>query len=127
MLLMKAKEWNVALKIEWEFSKEEILTMYLNTVDFGCNSFGIKTASARYFNTTPDHITYEQAATLIGLLKATSIYNPKTNPKNSLERRNTVLDVVYEHHHILLNGNPASLAQLDSLKSLPIELAQKIS
>jgi penicillin-binding protein 1A len=107
------------------FNKEQILTMYLNTVDFGSNSFGIKTAAARYFNTTPDRLTYEQAATLIGLLKATSIYNPRTNPKNSLERRNTVLDVVYSHNHILINGNPASLAQLDSVKSLPIELTQK--
>lgn len=125
IFIMKAKEWIVATKLEMIFNKEQILTMYLNTVDFGNNSFGIKTASAKYFNTTPDRLTYEQAATLIGLLKATSIYNPKSNPQKSLERRNTVLDVVYEHHHILLNGNPVSLAQLDSMKSLPIELAQK--
>ena len=125
IIIMKAKEWIVATKLEMLFNKEQILTMYLNTVDFGSNSFGIKTAAARYFNTTPDRLTYEQAATLIGLLKATSIYNPRTNPKNSLERRNTVLDVVYSHNHILINGNPASLAQLDSVKSLPIELTQK--
>ena len=125
LIIMKAKEWIVATKLEMLFNKEQILTMYLNTVDFGCNSFGIKTAAARYFNTTPDRLTYEQAATLIGLLKATSIYNPRTNPKNSLERRNTVLDIVYSHNHILINGNPASLAQLDSLKFLSIELAQK--
>ena len=125
LIIMKAKEWIVATKLEMLFNKEQILTMYLNTVDFGCNSFGIKTAAARYFNTTPDRLTYEQAATLIGLLKATSIYNPRTNPKNSLERRNTVLDIVYSHNHILINGNPASLAQLDSLKFLSVELAQK--
>lgn len=125
ILIMKTKEWIVATKLEMVFSKEEILTMYLNTVDFGYNSFGIKTASAKYFNTTPDRLTYDQAAILVGLLKATSIYNPKTNPKNSLERRNTVLDVVYNHNHIIINGNLVSLAQLDSLKSLPIELAQK--
>ena len=125
ILIIKTKEWIVATKLEMLFSKEQILTMYLNTVDFGCNSFGIKTAAARYFNTTPDHITYEQAATLIGLLKATSIYNPKTNPKNSRERRNTVLDLVHSHGHIIINGNPANLTQLDSLKQLPIELAQR--
>lgn len=125
ILIMKAKEWIVATKLEMIFEKEEILTMYLNTVDFGSNSFGIKTASARYFNTTPDRLTYEQAAVLVGLLKATSIYNPRNNPKNSLERRNTVLDVVYDHNHIVINGIPASLSQLDSLKSLPLELAQK--
>ena len=125
ILIMKAKEWIVATKLEMIFEKEDILTMYLNTVDFGSNSFGIKTASARYFNTTPDRLTYEQAAVLVGLLKATSIYNPRNNPKNSLERRNTVLDVVYDHNHIVINGIPASLSQLDSLKSLPLELAQK--
>ena len=125
ILIMKAKEWIVATKLEMIFSKEEILTMYLNTVDFGSNSFGIKTASARYFNTTPDRLTYDQAATLVGLLKATSIYNPKTHPKNSIERRNTVLDVVFGHNHIIINGTPASSAQLDSLKSLSIELAQR--
>ena len=127
ILIMKAKEWIVATKLEMIFDKEEILTMYLNTVDFGYNSFGIKTASARYFNTTPDRLTYEQAAILVGLLKATSIYNPRNNPKNSLERRNTVLDVVYDHNHIVINGVPASLSQLDSLKSIPIELALKNS
>ena len=125
ILIMKAKEWIVATKLEMVFSKEEILTMYLNTVDFGCNSFGIKTASARYFNTTPDRLTYNEAAILVGLLKATSIYNPKKHPKNSLERRNTVLDVVFDHNHIIINGVPASLAQLDSLKSLPLDLARK--
>ena len=72
ILVMKAKEWIVAVKLEMIFSKEEILTMYFNTVDFGSNSFGIKTACRTYFNTTPDQLTYEQAATLVGLLKATS-------------------------------------------------------
>ena len=125
IIIIKTKEWIVATKLEMLFNKEQILTMYLNTVDFGSNSFGIKTASARYFNTTPDRLTYEQAATLVGLLKATSSYNPRTNPGNSKERRNTVLDLVQEHGHIFINGNPASMAQLDSLKQLPIELARK--
>lgn len=98
LLIMKAKEWVTAVKIEMLYSKEDILTMYFNTVDFGSNAFGIKTACHTYFNTTPDKVTVEQAATLIGLLKATTYYNPRINPKNSLSRRNVVLGKLYEHH-----------------------------
>ncbi|HAC43001.1 MAG TPA: transglycosylase, partial [Paraprevotella xylaniphila] len=112
ILVMKAKEWIVAVKLERIFSKEEILTMYFNTVDFGSNSFGIKTACRTYFNTTPDQLTYEQAATLVGLLKATSSYNPKLNPKNSTKRRNVVLTNLYDHGHMVINGHKATRAQL---------------
>jgi len=122
ILVMKAKEWIVALKLEWLFSKEEILTMYLNTVDFGSNAYGIKTAARTYFGTTPDALTYEQAATLVGLLKATSYYSPRLNPENSLQRRNTVLQLVYDHHHMFLEGKEATPAQLDSLFALPIAM-----
>ena len=122
ILVMKAKEWIVAMKLEWVFPKEEILTMYLNTVDFGSNAYGIKTAARTYFGTTPDALTYEQAATLVGLLKATSYYNPRLNPENSLQRRNTVLQLVYDHRHIFLAGQEATPAQLDSLLALPITM-----
>lgn len=122
ILILKAKEWIVALKLEWVFSKQEILTMYLNTVDFGSNAYGIKTAARTYFGTTPDALTYEQAATLVGLLKATSHYNPRINPNNSLARRNTVLQLVRDHHHILFEGKEASPAQFDSLMALPIAM-----
>lgn len=118
LLIMKAKEWITAVKIEMLYSKDEILTMYFNTVDFGSNAFGIKTACHTYFNTTPDRITVEQAATLIGLLKATTYYNPRINPKNSLFRRNVVLGKLYEHR--FLNKN-----QLDSIRQLPIALKFK--
>lgn len=127
LLVMKAKEWIVALKLETIFSKEDILTMYFNTVDFGSNSFGIKTASRTYFGTTPDKLTYEQAATLVGLLKATSSYNPRINPENSKNRRNTVLELVYEHEDIIINGKLATQAQLDSLKKLPVTVNNKYS
>ena len=120
ILVMKAKEWIVAVKLESIFTKEEILTMYFNTVDFGSNSFGIKTACRTYFNTTPDKLTYEQAATLVGLLKATSTYNPKLNPKNSTQRRNVVLTNLYDHGHLIINGKQATHAQLDSLMALPM-------
>lgn len=115
LLIMKSKEWITAVKIETAYSKEEILTMYFNTVDFGSNAYGIKTACKTYFNTTPKEITQEQAATLIGLLKATTTYNPRINPKNSLKRRNIVLEALATNHVI-------SRKACDSLKQIPINL-----
>ena len=127
ILIMKAKEWIVATKLEWVFTKEEILTMYLNTVDFGSNAYGIKTAARTYFGTTPDALTYEQSATLVGLLKATSYYNPRLNPENCLRRRNTVLRQVYDLGHLVLDGEEATPEQLDSLLALPVTLRSRTS
>lgn len=124
LLIMKAKEWIVASKLELAFTKEEILTMYLNTVDFGCNSYGIKTACRTYFGTTPDALTYEQAAVLVGLLKATSAYNPRLNPKDCLTRRNIVLSQVYKQGHILIDGEKINEYQFDSICAIPIRLVQ---
>lgn len=90
MLITKLKEWIVAYKIESKYSKNEILTMYLNTVDFGSNAFGIRTAAKTYFGVHPQELTYEQSAVLVGLLKATSYYNPRINKNNALNRRNVV-------------------------------------
>ena len=73
MLIMKTKEWITATKLEMNFSKQEILTMYANTVDFGSNAFGIKTACKTYFGTTPKDLTPDQAAILVGMLKATHL------------------------------------------------------
>ena len=115
MLIMKSKEWITAYKLEFYFSKNEILTMYANTVDFGSNAFGIKTAARTYFGTTPDKLTSEQAAVLVGLLKATTYYNPRINPKNSLARRNVVLDLVRRHGHL-------TQEECDSLKQTEIKL-----
>lgn len=91
LLVMKSKEWIFATEIEMFNSKQDILTMYANTVDFGNNAFGIKTAARTYYNTTPDSLTVDQCATLVGLLKATYYYNPRSHPANSLKRRNVVL------------------------------------
>src|ERR1035437_982895 len=88
LLVMKTKEWTTAVKIEMFYNKNEILTMYFNTVDFGSNAFGIHTAAKTFFNTTPDKLNYEQSSTLVGLLKATSSYSPIAHPKRSKERRN---------------------------------------
>lgn len=125
LLTIKAKEWIVATKLEMLFSKEEILTMYFNTVDFGNNAYGIKTACETYFATTPDDLTYEQSATLVGLLKATSTYNPKRNPKNSTERRNVVLANLYNNGQMIINGGLATQQQLDSLQHIPMVTAER--
>ena len=125
LLTIKAKEWIVATKLEMVFSKEDILTMYFNTVDFGNNAYGIKTACETYFATTPDNLTYEQAATLVGLLKATSTYNPKRNPRNSTERRNVVLANLFNNGQMIINGRPATPSQLDSLQALPMITAER--
>lgn len=119
ILIMKSKEWVLAVELEIFYNKDEILTMYANTVDFGSNAYGIKTAAKTYFNTTPDKLTATQSAVLVGLLKATSYYNPRTNPENSLKRRNVVLDNMQSHGHM-------SAAQCESLKQTPIELNFKV-
>ena len=115
MLIMKSKEWIIATKIEYLYDKKDILTMYANTVDFGSNAFGIKTACKTYFNTTPADITTEQVAVLVGMLKATTYYNPIANPDNSLKRRNIVLNNMVKHGDI-------TRVEYDSLCQIPIKL-----
>lgn len=119
ILIIKSKEWIIATKLETVYSKKDIITMYANTVDFGANSYGIKTAAKTYFNTTPRDLTTEQAAVLVGMLKATTYYNPRSNPKNSLSRRNTVLNNMMKH------GDLSRMA-CDSLSQLPIKLDFKV-
>ena len=119
MLIMKSKEWIIATKLEMFYSKQEILEMYANTVDFGSNAFGIKTAANTYFKTTPRNLKIEESAVLVGLLKATSTYNPRINPKNSLRRRNQVLK------NMVTRGD-LTQAQYDSISSLPIDLKYTI-
>ncbi len=115
MLIMKSKEWIIATKLELFYSKKEILEMYANTVDFGSNAYGIKPAANTYFKTTPRQLKLEESAVLVGLLKATSTYNPRINPKNSLRRRNQVLKNMLERDDL-------TKAQYDSVSSLPIDL-----
>ena len=115
MLIMKSKEWIIATKLELTHSKKEIITMYANTVDFGSNAFGIKTAAKTYFNTSPKELTTEQAAVLVGMLKATTYYNPISNPQNSLRRRNIVLNKMVTHGDMTRN-------EFDSLSVIPIKL-----
>ncbi len=89
--VIKSKEWITAIELEKRFTKGELATLYLNTVDFGNNSFGIKTAAKTYFNKTPDNLNVSEAAVLVGLQVATTRFNPIRNIENSKKRRNVVL------------------------------------
>ena len=96
VVFVKFKEWVVAVKLEHNYSKQEILAMYFNTVDFGSNAFGVKTASKTFFDKTPAELDVDEAAMLVGLLKAPTTYSPILHPDNALARRNTVL---YQMNH----------------------------
>src|SRR5690606_12217148 len=113
LLVTKYKEWMTAFKLESKYSKEEILTMYLNTVSFSNNAYGIKSASVRYFDKLPSEVTVNEAAVLVGMLKKTTYYNPIRNPKNALQRRNVVLNQM-EKEGYLKKDEVANLSK-DSL------------
>src|SRR5689334_14222666 len=117
-ILQKAKEWIIAVKLERNFTKQEIVALYLNTVSFSDNVYGIRNASRTFFSKEPDRLNVEEAAVLIGMLKATGTYNPRTNYKASFERRNTVLDQMTRNNYL-------SEAQGTSLKKDPIKLNYK--
>ncbi len=125
MLIMKTQEWVTAVRLEKRYSKNEILVMYLNTVSFGHNAFGIKAAAKTFFGTSPDSLTLEQAATLVGLLRAPTYYSPVLHPDRSLRRRNAVLSQVEKYQKQLqkyFGWKPLTHQQFDSLRSLPIKL-----
>ena len=117
VVLRKIKEWIIATKLERNYTKNEVLALYLNTVDFGYQAFGIKSASQIFFDTTPDSLKYEEAAVLVGVLKGPSYYNPVRNYDRSLTRRNVVLNQMLKYKKI-------DQAQYDSLKVLPIDLSR---
>jgi len=114
-VIYKFKEWITALKIEFFYSKNEIITLYFNTVDFGSNSYGIKTASHTFFNIKPSQLNIEQSALLVGMLKAPTYYSPIKNPERATERRNVVLGQLLKYNYI-------TQQVFDSLKLLPIKL-----
>jgi penicillin-binding protein 1A len=111
----KFKEWETAIKLERNYTKNEILVMYLNTVPFGSQAFGIKMASKSFFNKSPDSLKIEEAAILVGMLKAPSYYNPIRNPERSKRRRNVVILQMARYGYI-------SEAQCDSICNLPLKL-----
>lgn len=115
MAIMKFKEWVTAIRLERRYTKEEILAMYLNTVDFGSQAMGIESAARTFFGTFPSDLTLEQSAVLVGLLKAPTKYSPVLNPENSLERRNLVLAQMKKYKFI-------EQSVVDSVKTIPLTL-----
>jgi penicillin-binding protein 1A len=115
LVIRKFKEWIIAIRLEHSYTKQEIMAMYLNTVEFSDNAFGIKSAAKTYFGKKVDSLKVEEAAVLVGMLKAPYQYNPRLHPQSSLKRRNTVLGQMYKYRFL-------TLQQYDSLKRLPIAL-----
>jgi penicillin-binding protein 1A len=111
----KFKEWQTAVRLERSYTKEEIITMYLNKFDFLYNAIGIKSAARVYFNTTPDSLNLQQAAILVGMLKNSVRYNPVRNPETMLNRRNVVLSQMAKYGYL-------SPSIADSVKGIPIEV-----
>lgn len=114
-MIQKLQEWIIAIKLERNFTKEEILALYLNAVPFSDNVFGIRNASRTFFQKEPDRLTVEEAALLVGMINGPGIFNPRRNPKASLERRNLVINRMAENDKI-------SPAEATKLKALPITL-----
>jgi penicillin-binding protein 1A len=115
-ITQKFKELIISVQLERHYTKEEILTMYLNTVDFGAyNTFGIKSAARTYYNTTPDKLTPNQAALLVGMLNAPGLYSPTNHPQNALNRRNLVLERMKQQGFL-------SQGQVDEFKQKPLDL-----
>ena len=114
-LFQKPIEWVIAVKLERYYTKEEILTMYLNKFDFLNNAVGIKTAAFTYFGCEPKDLKIEEAATLVGMCKNPSLYNPVRYNERSRGRRNVVLDQMRKAGYI-------TEAERDSLQALPLKL-----
>jgi penicillin-binding protein 1A len=112
----KFKEWIIATRLEKQFTKEEIITMYLNTFDWIKSAVGIKSASYIYFSSTPDSLKIEQAAMLVGMAKNPSLYNPINFPENAIKRRMVVLKQMEKQGYI-------TTQEYDSLKVLPLGIA----
>ena len=116
LVIRKLKEWIIAVKLEREYTKQEIIAMYLNKFDFVNNAVGIKSAAEIYFDTTPDSLRLEQAAVLVGMAKNPAMFNPNRFKIKSEGRRNTVLQQMNKYGYIT-NG------QLDSLQKIPLTLS----
>jgi penicillin-binding protein 1A len=111
--IIKIKEWIISIQLETSFTKEEILAMYFNTIFFGHNSYGINTATATFFNKTPDKLNYQESALLVGMLNAPSRYSPISHPDRAMNKRTEVLYNLFKYEFI-------SRADFDSLKVLSL-------
>lgn len=111
----KLQEWLIAVRLERNFTKQEIITLYLNTVAFGDNVYGIENGARTFFSKDAAHLSIEEAATLVGMLKGNTVFNPRRNPAASLSRRNTVIEQMEKNGYI-------TAAEATSAKSKPIVL-----
>ena len=119
MVWIKLKEWITAVKLERDYTKEEIVTMYLNEVFFGSSAYGVKAAARTFFAKEPKELTVEESATLVGMVNKPTRYNPALNPDKALVRRNTVIDRMYRAGHL-------TKAECDSIKQIPIVLSYQV-
>ena len=115
IIFRKIKEWIIAVRLERQYTKNEIVAMYLNKFDFINNAVGIKSAAKIYFNTIPDSLKIEQSAMLVGMAKNPALFNPIRRPGQTLQRRNVVLSQMKKYDYI-------TEAQCDSLQKIPLEL-----
>ena len=119
MVWIKLKEWVTAVKLERSYTKDEIITMYLNQVFFGSNAYGIKSAAQTFFAKTPAALTIEEAATLVGMVNKPTRYNPALNPDKSLVRRNFVISQMAKAGYL-------TEQQRDSIQQIPITLSYQV-
>lgn len=118
LVMSKFKEWITALKLEYNYTKEEIATMYLNTVEYGSNAYGIKSAAQTFFGKEPHELAVQEAAMLVGVVNAPTRYSPVRNPENALNRRNLVLQRMRV-------AGALTREECDSISALPIVLNYK--
>lgn len=116
LVIRKLQEWVTASKLEYNYSKDEIIAMYLNTVFYGHNAYGIKKAAETFFSKEPNELTLEEAALLAGVVNAPTKFSPKRNPKNALNRRNLVLKRMETNGYI-------TEVQYDSISQIPIDMS----
>ena len=119
LIISKIKEWIVAVKLEEFYTKNEILSMYLNTAEYGSNSYGIKVASKTYFDKLPSQINYNEASIIVGLLNKPTKYNPFYNPENAINKKTEILYNLYKYSKI-------SKINFDSLSLLGLNLTYKV-
>ncbi len=117
LIMTKFKEWITAVKLERNYTKEEIIAMYLNTVAYGHNSFGIKAAAQTFFNSTPDSLKLEEAALMVAVVNAPTYYSPVRHPKRAFHRRNLVLGNMREHGFI-------DQYTYDSVSKVPLDMSR---
>ncbi|HMP98478.1 MAG TPA: transglycosylase domain-containing protein [Cyclobacteriaceae bacterium] len=121
LVVRKTKEWVIAVRLETNFTKEEIIAMYLNTVDFSSNAYGIKVATETYFNKQPKELNLQESALLVGMLQGATLFNPVRNPNNAFKKRNEVLYKIHKHGYKI-----DTKAEFDSISALPIELEYNV-